>query len=84
MAKTQKTTRRYREDLSEMPEWLKKKKLPRRDKYLSGKRILPKGLTGKQNLAYIVDETFLAYNAARLKEGSQLFVGKMLEPDVTV
>jgi deoxyhypusine synthase len=31
-----------------------------------------------------VDETFLAYNGARLKEGCQLFVRKMLEPEVTV
>jgi hypothetical protein len=47
MAKTQKTQRRYREDLSEMPEWMKKKKCPQRDKYLSGKRIQPKNLTGR-------------------------------------
>ena len=38
-------TRRYREDLSKTPEWLKKKKLPHRHKFLSGPRILPKGIT---------------------------------------
>jgi deoxyhypusine synthase len=76
--------RRCREDLSEMPDWLKKKKCPNRDKYLSGKRILPKNLTGREKLADVVDEAFLAYNGARLKEGCQLFVRKMLEPEVTV
>ncbi len=44
MAKA-KTHRRYRQDLSEVPEWLKKKRLPHRAKYLSGQRILPKGIT---------------------------------------
>jgi deoxyhypusine synthase len=77
-------TRRYREDLTETPEWLKKKKMPHRDKLLAGKRILPKGLTGKDKLEHLVDNVFLAYNAARLKEGCQLFTQKMLEPDVTI
>ncbi len=84
MAKTEKSRPRYREDLSEMPEWLKKKKLPQRKKYLSGKRILPRNLTGREKLADLVEEAFLAYNAARLKEGCRLFVQKMLAPDVTV
>ncbi len=84
MAKKETTNRRYREDLSEMPDWMKKKKCPERDKYLSGKRILPKNLTGKEKLTDIVDQTFLAYNSARLKEGCQLFVEKMLKPDVTI
>jgi deoxyhypusine synthase len=84
MAKTDKTPRRYREDLSEAPDWLKKKKCPHRDQYLSGKRIMPKNLTGKEKLADVIDSTFLAYNSARLKEGCQLFVDKMLEPDVTI
>src|SRR5512141_2610483 len=84
MADTKKTHRRYREDLSEAPDWLKKKKCPQREKYMSGKRILPKNLTGKEKLADVVDEAFLAYNGARLREGCQLFTGKMLEPDVTI
>src|SRR5512137_3125893 len=75
---------RYREDMTEMPDWLKKKKCPARDKYLSGKRIQPKNITGRERLADLVDETFLAYNAARLKEGCQLFVEKMLDPEVTI
>ncbi|MBI4893978.1 MAG: deoxyhypusine synthase [Acidobacteria bacterium] len=55
-----------------------------REKFLAGKRILPKNLTGKEKLADIIDNTFLAYNSARLKEGAQLFTEKMLEPDVTI
>ncbi|MCL5097086.1 MAG: deoxyhypusine synthase [Candidatus Omnitrophica bacterium] len=79
-----KSTRRYREDMTETPDWLLKKKCPRKDQYLSGTRIQPKGITGKTKLTDLVDETFLAYNSARLKEGCHLLVGKMLEPDVTV
>src|SRR5438132_14154381 len=74
----------YHQDLSETPEWLKKKKCPHRDKFLSGKRIMPKNLTGKEKLHEVVDETFLAYNSARLKEGCQLFTDKMLAADVTI
>ncbi len=84
MAKHKETHRRYREDLSEMPDWLKKKKCPHRDKLLSGRRILPKNITGKEKVADLVDHTFLAYNSARLREGCRLFTEKMLEPDVTV
>jgi deoxyhypusine synthase len=84
MAKTEKKNRRYREDLTDVPDWLRAKKCPERDKYLSGKRILPKNLTGREKLADIVDNVFLAYNSARLKEACQLFAAKMLEPDVTI
>jgi len=84
MAKAPKSHHRYREDMSEMPDWMKKKKCPNRDRFLSGQRILPKNLTGKEKLPDIVDEVFLAYNSARLKEGCKLFVEKMLEPDVTI
>jgi deoxyhypusine synthase len=84
MAKAQKSQHRYREDMSEMPDWMKKKKCPNRDRYLAGQRILPKNLTGREKLSDIVDNVFLAYNSARLKEGCKLFVEKMLEPDVTI
>lgn len=85
MAKKHSSTRRgYREDMKEVPDWLRKKKCPNRDEYLSGQRILPKNLTGKEKLADIIDNTFLAYNSARLKESARLFTQKMLEPDVTI
>jgi deoxyhypusine synthase len=51
---------------------------------MSGQRILPKNITGKEKLADLVDDTFLAYNGARLKEGCQLFAKKMLAPEVTI
>ncbi len=75
---------RTREDVSEMPDWLKEKRCPHKKQYLSGPRILPRNLTGKEKLADLVDETFLAYNSARLKEGCQLFADKMLAADVTI
>jgi deoxyhypusine synthase len=84
MAKARNSERRYREDLTDVPDWLKKKKCPHRDQYLSGKRIQPRNLTGKEKLVQLVDETFLAYNSARLREGCHLFVEKMLESDVTI
>jgi deoxyhypusine synthase len=79
-----KAKRRYREDLSETPDWLREKKCPNKNKYLAGKRIMPTGITGKEKLSALIDEVFLAYNSARLKEGCKLFVDKMLEPDVTI
>src|SRR3989440_8163817 len=56
----------------------------KKSKYLSGRRIDPRAITGGETLADLVDETFLAYNAGRLREACQLFALKMLEPDVTV
>ena len=56
----------------------------KKSKYLSGRRIDPRPITGGESIADLVDETFLAYNAARLREACQLFAQKMLEPDVTV
>jgi deoxyhypusine synthase len=79
-----KRTHRVRKDLTETPDWLMKKQCPHKDTYLSGKRIMPRGITGKESLSAIMRETFLAYNAARLREGCQLYAEKMLEADVTV
>ena len=56
----------------------------KRSRYLQGKRIDPRPITRDVALADLIDETFLAYNAARLREACQLFTLKMLEPDVTV
>jgi deoxyhypusine synthase len=84
MARTERTKILSREDVSEMPDWLKEKRCPHKKKYMSGKRIMPKNLTGRENLVHIVDNTFLAYNSARLKESCQLFADKMLAPDVTI
>src|SRR5260221_5725142 len=51
---------------------------------MSGPRIQPRNLTGREKLTYIIDEVFLAYNSARLKEACQLFADRMLAPDVTI
>jgi deoxyhypusine synthase len=53
-------------------------------KYLRGPRIDPRPIDGKENVADLIDNAFLAYNAARLREACALFTRKMLEPDVTV
>ena len=56
----------------------------KQSKFLRGRRIDPKAITGSTKLVDLVDNTFLAYNAARLREACWLFTQKMLEPDVTV
>ena len=53
-------------------------------KFLSGKRIDPAPVSKKTALADLIDESFMAYNAARLREACQLFTRKMLEDDVTI
>lgn len=75
---------RIKKDIDETPDWLKKKKYPHKKRYLSGQRIFPPPLTGKEKIDDLIDKIFLAYNSARLREGCRLFVEKMLEPDVTV
>jgi len=49
-----------------------------------GPKIAPEPMTAGMTVEQMVDSTFLAYNAARLREGCRLFVERMLEPDVTV
>jgi deoxyhypusine synthase len=57
---------------------------PRASRFLGGARIDPRRIDGSESVTALIDGTFLAYNAARLREGAQLFTRKMLEPDVTV
>ena len=52
--------------------------------FLSGPRIDPRGITGRETVADLVENAFLAYNAGRLAEGCRLFTQRMLAPDVTV
>ncbi len=66
---------------------VKKKTVPpvkRASRFLGGARIDPRRVDGSESITQLIDGTFLAYNAARLREGAQLFTRKMLEPDVTV
>lgn len=49
-----------------------------------GRRIAPPQIAPGTSVEELVDKFFLGYNAARLREACQVFVQKMLEPDVTV
>src|SRR4026208_1076307 len=55
-----------------------------KSKFLKGRRIDPAPITKQIDAADLIDESFLAYNAARLREACQLFTNKMLDPEVTV
>jgi len=55
-----------------------------KSKFLKGRRIDPAPIEKGIGVADLIDESFLAYNAARLREACQLYTRKMLEPDVTV
>lgn len=56
----------------------------RTSKYLQGRRIDPIPITANTTVVALVDESFRAYNGARLREACQLFTLKMLEPEVTI
>jgi deoxyhypusine synthase len=53
-------------------------------RFLKGQRIDPRRINGKETVADLIEGTYLAYNAARLREACQLLAEKMLEPDVTI
>ncbi len=52
--------------------------------HITGPRIDPPALTGTESAADLIDHSFLAYNAARLREGARLLTERMLQDDVTV
>jgi deoxyhypusine synthase len=56
----------------------------KRSKLLQSPRIDPQPITSNIAVADLIDEAFLAYNGARLREACQLFTQKMLEEDVTI
>jgi deoxyhypusine synthase len=53
-------------------------------RFLRGNKIDPRRIDGRESVVDLVEGTFLAYNAARLREACQLFTQKMLDADVTV
>ena len=53
-------------------------------KFLSGRRIEPTKIVPGLSVTELVDGTFQAYNAARLREACHLLTKKMLDDDVTV
>ena len=55
-----------------------------RKDYLRGARIDPKGISGAETVADLVDNAFLAYNAGRLAEACRLYTERMLAPNATV
>lgn len=79
-----KKKRKLYKDYGLIPKWLANKKFPHMEKYLSGPRIFPDPLTGKETVTDIIDKTYLAYNAARIKEACRLFTEKMLRSNVYV
>src|ERR1044071_1300173 len=58
--------------------------MAKRHNFLGGSLIDPRPVTGAMTVAELVESTFMAYNAARLREACQLLVEKMLADDVTV
>ena len=53
-------------------------------RFLRGNAIDPRRIDGTERVVDLIEGTFLAYNAARLREACQLFVEKMLDDDVTI
>ncbi len=56
----------------------------RTDRWLRGERINPDPITRNLSVDRLIDQTFLAYNAGRLKKAARLFVHKMLRDDCWV
>ena len=54
------------------------------NRFLKGQRIDPRPIGGRETVADLIEQTFLAYNAARMREACQLYAGKMLDEGVTV
>ncbi|HKQ90433.1 MAG TPA: deoxyhypusine synthase [Blastocatellia bacterium] len=55
-----------------------------KSRYLQGKRIAPAPITKETSIVQLIENNFQAYNAARMREGAQLFAERMLQDDVTV
>jgi deoxyhypusine synthase len=55
-----------------------------KQRHLSGRRIDPPAITGQETAADLIEQSFLAYNAARLREGARLLTERMLADDSTV
>jgi deoxyhypusine synthase len=53
-------------------------------RFLQGRRIDPRPISGSDSVVALIDNAFLAYNAARLREACRLFAEKMLGADVTI
>jgi len=58
--------------------------MSKKGNFLGGRSIAPRGIEPGWSIADLIDEAFLAYNAARLREACRLFTERVLEPEVTV
>ncbi len=56
----------------------------KQSRHLQGRPIAPQPIAADMSAADVIERTFLAYNAGRLREGCRLFVERMLEADVTI
>lgn len=83
MKKRRKRRKLYKE-YALLPRWVRDKKCPHHDKFLSGERIFPEPINGKEKAHELIEKVFLAYNSARIKEACRLFVEKMLNPNVVI
>ena len=54
------------------------------NRYLRGAKISPRRIDGTESVRELIEGTFQAYNAGRLREACQLYADLMLEKDVTV
>ncbi len=55
-----------------------------KSRFLAGPTIDPTPIVGKETVAELIDNVFLAYNAGRLREACRLFTERMLANDGTV
>ncbi len=58
--------------------------MAKRSRFLGGARILPPPVGKGMTASDLVEKSFLAYNAGRLREGARLLSERMLAPDSTV
>jgi deoxyhypusine synthase len=56
----------------------------KKSRFLKGNRIDPAPITGEETVVELVEGTFHAYNAGRLREACQLFARRMLTDNATV
>jgi len=58
--------------------------MSKKSAYLHGPKINPRPIDPKWSVAELVDDSFNAYNAGRLREACQLFTKQILDDDVTI
>ena len=61
-----------------------KENCPKKSRYLSGKRIVPKPITKDYSVTDLIEKTFNAYNSGRIKDAAELIVKEYSKEDVTI